>query len=163
MKIEKIKKIQIALLVIASILFIVGLVLSNKAGKERAHNVEDISVKIVEDYTAVKGNRYYVYTDFEIRNNSKETVKCIQVTSYFTDKNGRSIGTMTSTFGSNWSWDGGLELDAGKTVINTTYLEQSYSNWESLFEKLYKNGVSSYDVRYEITYVLWSDDYEWSK
>ena len=162
MNAEKIKKIQIFLLVIACIMFIVGLVLSTNAEKARAHDVEDIDVVIVNDYTEDSGNRFYVYTDFKITNNTKKTLEYLQVVTYFTDKNGKAIGTMTSDFGSRWDWDTGLLLDAGQSVTKTTYLEEYY-NWGSLFEHLYENGVSSYDVRYEITYARWEDGYEWFK
>lgn len=163
MNAEKAKKFQIILLVIACIVFIVGLVLSSKAEKERAHNIEDIEIKIVDSYKKSEGNHYYVYTDFKITNDTKETLEYLEVTTYFTDKNGKSIGHMTSSFGSNWSWDSGLALESGESVTTTTYLEESYYNWGTLFEALYENGVSAYDVRYEITYASWADEYEWQK
>ena len=159
----KAKKIQIALLIIACVVFVVGLILSSKAEKEKAHDVGAIGIEIVNDHTENEGKTYYVYTDFKIYNGTEATLKYLTVVTYFTDKEGKAIGSMTSSFGSSLSWEDGLALDSKEDVIRTSYLQESYSKWGQLFEELYENGVSSYDVRHEITYAVWSDGYEWRK
>ena len=159
MNLNKAKNIQTALFVVALIALIVGLVFSVKADKARAHNVEDIVIEITGDYTETEGNYCYVYTHFKITNNTRKTLNYVEVKTHFTDKNGRSLGTMTTTLGSIYG--NGLSLEKGESVVKTTYLEDPYYSMSDLFEGLYENGVSAYNVEHEITYAYWSDGYTW--
>lgn len=155
MNMEKMKKYQTFVLIVTCILFIVGLVLSSKATKERKHDIDDISVKILTSETAQDGYKYYVNMDFEIENDSETTLAYIEIIVRFTDKNGKQIGTMTSSFGSG----NGMSLESGEKVILSSYLSEAGTNWGTLFSQLYENGVEAYELEYEVTYARWNDSY----
>lgn len=159
MNMKKVNKYQTILLVFTVILFFVGLALSIKATKARNHDIDDISVKIVGSETAQDGYRSYVNMDFEIENGSDNTLAYIELIVRFTDKSGKQIGTMTSSFGSST----GMGLESGEKVILTSYLSESGSNFGTLFAGLYQNGVEAYDLDYEVTYAEWEDGYSQEK
>ena len=162
MNAEKTKTIHTVLLVIACIALIAGLVMSGEAEKERAHNIDDIKIELIDNYTATEGSHYYyVYTDFKVTNNTKATLQYIEFDIHFTDDNGREIGTMNTYFGSILGR--GFDLESGASVIKSVYLKESGTNWDNLFAALYENGVSNYNMELEIIEVKWNDDYKWRK
>ena len=158
------RKMRTVLLVIACIMCVVGVVLSNNHSKQLAHKPENIKIEIVSSESKYDDRYYYVYTDFKIDNNTGATIDYIAVTTYFTDKNGKSIGTMTSNFGSSYS-DTALNLKEGDSVTKETYLSEwrSSSSYSKLFAELYNNGIDNLIITYEITRVKWSDNYDYSR
>ena len=162
MKSETIGKISKILLIIACIVFVIGLILTYIEIQRVNHNPADISVELnsvtPKIDTSGYSPDYYVYMDFEIKNNTQATLEYISVTTYLTDENGKSIGYITSTFG---SYSNKLNLAPGESTVITNYLRTSGSNWGSVFEELYYNGLSNCEVESEITYVSWTDDYVW--
>ena len=107
---------------------------------------------------------YYATMDFEIKNKTGSTIDYIEVTTYFSDKNGKSIGTMTSNFGATYS-SSSLNLKANDKVIEEIYLSErkSASYFDSLFVELYENGIDDLVITHEITQVIWSDKYRYSR
>ncbi len=165
MKTEKIGKISTILLVIACIVFIIGLVLTNIEIQKADHNVDDITIEMKNITTKVEqgyyNTDYYVYMDFEIRNNTRAQLDYFEVTSYLTDENGKSLGYITSNFGSSYSYSNQLNLESGENTVITNYLTESGTNWGTVFAELYNNGIQNCSVRHEITRAMWSDDYIW--
>ena len=163
MKSETIGKISKILLIIACIVFVIGLILTHIEIQRVNHNAADIRVELKSVTPKIDTSGYspdyYVYMDFEIKNNTQATLEYISVTTYLTDENGKSIGYITSTFGSSYS--NKLNLAPGESTVITNYLQAYGSNWGSVFEELYYNGLSSCNTRSEITYASWIDDYTW--
>ena len=165
MSYELAKKIRTILLVIACIVFIACLPMAKEKHTARAHNPKEIEIQILSCTPENDDTYYYVTMDFEIKNKTKTDLDYIKVVTYFSDKNGKSIGTMTSSFGdlSNYS---PLNLKTNKKVIKETYLSErkSASYFDSLFVQLYENGIDDLVITHEIIDVKWSDDYRiWGK
>ena len=99
MKIDKIKKAQTILLVIAIIAFIAGAVLSFQEEQKRAHDVSDISIQLVSSYTGYDGNYPNVYADFKVANNTKATLTYLKFITTVKSSSGKTIGTITYSFG----------------------------------------------------------------
>lgn len=160
-KLEKIRKI---LLIVASIACIVGLFLSYQHNKKQAHDPEDIKIKLISSDSRYDNNNYYVYMDFKIKNNTGATIDYLRITTYFSDKNGKSIGTMDSTYGAAYS-SSALNLKASESVTKETYLSvyKSAAANNNLFTQLYLNGIDDMVITYEITEVRWADEYTYER
>ena len=156
------KKIRSILLVVAIITLVVGLYKTNDYKKVAAHDPDDIKIEIVSCESKYDDRNYYVYMDFEIKNKTKETIDYIAVTTYFKDKNGKSIGTMSSEFGTPYG-NGALNLEKGDKVIESTYLDEykTSTHMDNMFVELYENGIEDMEITFEITSVRWADDYSY--
>ena len=156
------KKIRTILLVIACIAVVIGFNKAKIHGEKAAHDPDDIKMEIVACESKYDDRNYYVYMDYEIKNKTKETVDYIAVTTYFKDKNGKSIGTMTSEFGTPYG-NGALNLSKGDKVIESTYLDEykTSTNMSEMFVYLYENGIEDVEITFEITSVRWADDYSY--
>ena len=127
------------------------------------HGVQDIRLSVIDVSSEQDDRYYYVYLDFKIENHSKTTVDYIEITTYFFDKNGKSVGTLTSSFGSRYG-DVVLNLSPDETVIKETYLkEYKASDPDDFFVMLYNNGSDGLSLVYEITYVEWSDGHTYDR
>ena len=151
------------LLIIACISFIVGLVWSHQYMRKKAHNPEDIKITLLESESKYDDKYYYVYMDFKIENDTDATIDYLAITTYFTDKQGKEIGTMTSTYGGYHS--SALNLKPSEKVIKETYLSEfkTKSSYSDLFTRLYLNGIEDITITYEITTVDWSDNYSYHR
>lgn len=158
------KKIRVILLVIACITVIVGFFLSKTYEDKAAHNPENIKIEMISCESKYDDANYYVYMGYKIDNSTKATIDYIAITTYISDKDGKSIGTITSDFGSIYS-DSALNLDPEKEVIKETYLSErqaAYSH-SDMFIELYNNGIEDLVITYEITSVKWSDGYYYNR
>lgn len=158
---KKQKKKKIIIAVIVAIACIITL----KIGITKiAHNANNIEVSITDVSSKSDNKYYYVYTDFTIENHTSATIDYLEVTTYFKDGKGKSVGTMTSTFGSNYG-NSSLNLKAHKKTIEETYLSEWYSSssMSDLFVTLYNNGTDGLTITYEITYVKWSDGHTYRR
>jgi len=122
------------------------------------HNANNIDISITDVTSKCDNKYYYVYTDFTIENHTGATIDYLEVTTYFKDDKGKSVGTMTSTFGSSYG-KSSLNLKACDKAIEETYLSEWYnsSSMSDLFVTLYNNGLDGLTITYEITYIKWSD------
>lgn len=164
MKIDKIKKAQTILLVIAIIAFIAGAVLSFQEEQKRAHDVSDISIQLVSSYTGYDGNYPNVYADFKVANNTKATLTYLKFITTVKSSSGKTIGTITYSFGSTLSWSSSLDMEPGENETITASVSGSMyeSSWSDLFSSLfYNHGFDGYTVKHEIVEAQWDDDYEW--
>lgn len=161
---ETLSKTKKICLVITCIFFIVGLFLSSNASNERAHNAEKIDIELLSFEQKEDDRYYYIYFDYKITNRGKATVDYVNIKTTFKDKNGKVIGSMTSTFGSSFGSEG-LNIEKGKNVVMETYLKESQTSpyISDLFIELYNNELSDYTVTHTITDVAWSDGYTYSK
>lgn len=164
MKLGLVKKIRTILLVVACISFCVGLALSQEKNKERAHNPKDIEIEIIDCESGADNRSYYVNLEYKITNDTKEELYCVNVTASFKDKNGDLIGTVTSTHGSQMGY-AALKLGSDESTKQQVQLSeyQSASSYDDIFVELYNNGIEDMEIEYEITYVKWSDGYEYRK
>lgn len=158
------KKIRTILLVVACLVLVACLPMAREKDKERSHNPEKIKIEILNCRPESDDTYYYATMDFEIINKTGKPIDYIQVTTYFSDKNGKSIGTMTSNFGATYS-SGSLNLKANDKVIQEIYLSEriSSSYYDSLFVELYENGIDDLVITHEITSVKWADDYSYNR
>ena len=156
---------QFGLFALVCVSFIVGLVLSIEADKVRNHNPEDIVINLKSSREETKDNRFYVYMDFDIMNKSGAKIHSVSFKTHVEDKNGNSIGSITTTFGSPYFLSGSLELEKKNSITKTSYLDESLYSLQdnSLMHGIYENGLESYNLRIEITEVRWTDEYKWSK
>lgn len=127
------------------------------------HDEKAIQLGIVDVWGQSDEKYHYVYMDYRIENNTGSTIDCIKVTTYFSDKFGKNLGTATSSFGSQYG-DTALNLKPNETVIRETYLsEYKGSNVYDFFAMLYENGTEDLIITYEITYVEWCDGHTYSR
>ncbi len=128
------------------------------------HSVNDIEISITDVTPKSDSKYYYLYTDFTIINNTGATIDYLEVTAYFKDSKGKSVGTMTSTFGSSYG-NSSLNLKAHQKTIESTYLSEWYnsSSMSDLFVTLYNDGMNGLTVSYEIICVEWSDGNSYSR
>ena len=161
---ENLGKIQKIVLVITCVFFIVGLVLSSQAENKRAHNVDKIDIEILSYEQKTDDRYYYIYFDYKITNRGKATVDYVQIKTTFLDKNGKTIGSMTSTLGASYESEA-LNIEKGKNVIMETYLKESQTSpyISDLFIELYNHELSDYTVTHTITGVAWSDGTTYSR
>ena len=160
MKLEKIRVIQVWVLILTCILFLVGIGLTYPETEKREHNPENIKIKIVDSEAKIQSGsysqKYRVYMDLEIENKTKVALRGVSVTFYFKNKSGKLIGSMNSTLG-----NGAKKIETNKKEIFTSYLEESGGNWDALFTELYENGLKNCDVSYEVTGAIWDDGYSY--
>ncbi len=152
---KKRKRKTIVLIIFVIItLFIACIIISKKA----THSINNIKIEMIDSTSKHDSRYYYVYMDFKINNNTGNTIDYLNVTTFFTDKNGKSIGTMTSEYGSLYG-DVTLNLKSKESTIKETYLSeyQSSSSYGTLFTELYNDGIDNLVIIHEITYVKWSD------
>ncbi len=146
--------------------FVAGLPLSIAAEKERTHNPEKIEVELVKITSKTKqqstySTEYYVYMDFEICNNTKATLDYVEIVSEFFDKNGKSLGKISSDFGSSHS-NKGLGLSKGESVTEDSYLSKYDLTSGTLFYTLYTKGLKGITVTCTVTAAAWSDEYTYT-
>lgn len=152
------------IIIISSILAIVAVIAIVRIVKSSIHTVSDIEIEMLSSDSRYDSRYYYVYMDFKIDNHSGATLDYLKVTTYFADKNGKSIGTMTSEYGSQYG-DSKLNLKSKQSITKETYLSeyQSSSSYGTLFTELYNNGIDDLIITYEITYAEWSDGYTYKR
>lgn len=149
---------------VLTILFsIIALIVTVVTVQKLAHSVKGIDIEIVDTKSVQEERYYYVYTDYKITNNTAQTIDYLEVVTYVTDQNGKSLGTITSHFGSSYGSEG-LNLKANQSTIQEIYLSEYQSDrMDSLFVTLYNNGIEDFIVTHEITNVRWSDGYTYTK
>lgn len=97
--------------------------------------------------------RWYVYITFKVENKSGVDVDYLSVTTYISDKNGISLGTIRSEFGNNSS----LNLKAGKYQIHENYICTNRLESEPLLYALYNGKFSDFIFDYKIESIEFSD------
>lgn len=126
------------------------------------HSAANVVIDIKNTTSKYEGD-YYVYMDYFLQNNTSATIDYVAVTVYFSDKNGKSLGWVTSEFGAVntlYSSDQTLELKPGKSITKSAYLiERRLESSNEMFKYLYHNGVEDLEITYKITKIKWSDGY----
>lgn len=166
---EQIKKIRLKekkkrkTIILAIILLIITGVIARIIISRAIHSPKNVLIEITDITAKYDERSYYVYFNFLIKNNTGATLDYLSITTYFEDGNGKSIGTMTSEFGSNYG-SSRLNLNAGKQATMETYLsEWKTSSHSQLFVKLYEEGFDAVVVRYEIKNAKWSDGFTYKR
>ncbi|MBR6427399.1 MAG: hypothetical protein IKS28_06185 [Clostridia bacterium] len=150
-------------IILAVIITIVTGIVTKEIISRAIHSPQDIVIEITNITPKSDDSTYYVYFDFLLMNNTGSTLDYLSVTTYFEDKSGKSLGTMTSEFGSNY---GGaqLSLASGKQITKEIYLsDRKTSSHSQLFVKLYEEGLDSVVIRYEITCAKWLDGFTYKR
>jgi len=150
-------------IIIAVIIAIVCFITVKIGITKIVHNANNIDISITDVSSKSDNKYYYVYTDFTIENRTGATIDYLEVTTYFKD-DGKSVGTMTSTFGSSYG-NSSLNLKAHTKTIEETYLSEWYSSssMSDLFVTLYNNGIDGLTITYEITCIKWSDGHTYKR
>lgn len=163
MSIEITKRMRIILLVIASIMLIVGFVKTGidlaqkqEAEKEAATDVSKIKVEFLKKKSYYKSSegQYgmgYYHVDYTCRfvNNTKADWTYLSLETSVYDKNGKELGTITSSFGSSYGTSD-FRLKVGESLLETVNLKDT--QMYGLFETLYNSDISSLRFETKITY-----------
>lgn len=154
--IERVKKIRIILLVIACIACFVGASKSRAAEKKAATDVSKIKVQIVDKEcyhkaaeSEYRSGYYYVDLTYKITNRTKTTWSYLNITTYVYDKDGKSLGTITSEFGSTYGTSD-LKLKAGGTVTQSSSFKSNQP--DDFFATMYVSDLSELVFESEVTY-----------
>lgn len=158
MSVKVAKTIRIILLVVACIACIAGVSMSQKAAKEAATDVSKINVQITgknsyhkDDVGVYIYGCNYVDFTYKITNNTKVDWGYLKITTYVYDKNGKSLGTITSEFGQNYG-SSDFKVKVGETVTKDSTIEENAYNPSEFFMKLYESSFSDLEFKSEVTY-----------
>ena len=83
------------------------------------------------------------------KNKAKVDWRYLSITTYVYDKDGTSLGTITSEFGSRYG-DSDLRLKVGGTVIKKSGLKDNQP--DKFFTTLYESDLSELRFESEVTY-----------
>ena len=150
MSIKALRIIRIILLGIAVIACAVGFNLSKTAAQKAATDVSKIDVEIIDKKGYVKSDysskHYYIDFTFKITNRSGVEWASLDIKTEVFDKNGRSLGTITTPFGSTYG-SNALGLEVGETITKVSTIDVSQNNVDDFFAAMYESDLS--DLRYE--------------
>lgn len=151
---QRLIKVLIPILIIATLIFGIPISCSVSTCISRAkHDVSDITVSVAGIRTSYSNGGYYVYLDYKIYNGSGADVDSLKVITYISDKNGKSLGTITSQFGNS----GYLNLQSGGTQIHETYLRENNPQNDTLFYKLYLGEYQDFKITCKVVQAEFSD------
>ncbi len=158
---SSVKKFLVTLIVLA---VVIGVFIVRPLKKKWDHDIDDIIIKLTEMSSLYDPEAkysyngcYYVYFDFEIKNETNADIDYIQVVTYFETKNGKSIGQLQSEFGGMYS--SAMNLKKNKTMIKESYLSETNPEKDDLLYLLYGTNVEDWTISYKITSVKFSDGY----
>lgn len=159
---EKRKK-TIKFAIIFSVIAIVLLsIVIAVAAKRNKYDVAKIDVSIVNVEKKYDPNAsfytngcYYIYFDYKIKNGTGADIDYIKVTAYYTDNNGKSIGSVSTEFGGYYSLS--MDLKSNSEQTHETYISENQPEKDKFFSQLYEADFSAFSVAYKITYVSFSD------
>lgn len=154
---ERTKKIRL----IAFILIVV-VISSFYVFRAMAHNEKRCSVVIKSLSTSEDQYSNYVFLDYRITNDTSATIDYLKITTRFKDSEGKTLGTISSEFGSLYG-NGALNLDAHTETIEETFLSEGTRSMTSLFEHLYQKGINDLSVSYEILNIKWTDGFTYKR
>lgn len=150
MSVKAFRIVRIALLAIAVIACIVGVVKSTNAAKKAATDVSRIEVEIIDKKGYVKSEysskHYYIDFTFRITNHTGVEWAYLDIRTEVFDRNGRSLGTITTPFGSTYS-SNALGLEVGETITKVSTIDVNESRVDDFFAAMYESDLS--DLRYE--------------
>lgn len=156
---KKRKRTIIIICVIVTLTVVIGSYSSIRAAW---HSIDDVQIEITGVTPEYDGTHYYVYMDFLIRNNTSATLDYVAITSYIEDKNGKSVGTLTTKFGQDYSGVK-LNLESGRQITKESYLSVFKNSYQdALFSHLYKKGIADVVITHKITRAKWSDGYQYT-
>ena len=162
MKVETAKTIRFILLIIACIALFRGIVLSVDAGKEAARDTSNIIITVTDkksyynEHESSYGNGYYhIDLTYSITNKTKVGWKYLQVIAHVYDKNGKSLGTINSDFGTAYG-PLDLNLGVGETVTNKVSLKDNQP--DDFFAALYQYNLSDLKFEFDITQGTYYED-----
>ncbi len=160
LKVKKAKKKNTVILsaVLIAVALIVGIPLKNKID----HDVNRIKIDIVDMTSAYNPNepvyingRYYIYFNFEIKNGTGVAIDYMEVVTYVEDKNEKSIGQITSSFGGYDS--SSMNLEKKDTIIKEIYLAEHQPEKNAFFSTMYNTEVEEWRFTHKVTSVRFSD------
>ena len=142
-----------------TLLFItIGVVAAYSFTRARNHSYRGVDVSIKDASSQSDSYYAYVYFDYEITNHTGASIDYVKVTTRFVDEKGKSLGTVSSEFGTPYKYGGvPLSLKAHDSTIEETYLQESLQSMSKLFGSLYYEGVDNLIISYEITEIRWTD------
>lgn len=155
MNVNTAKKIRTVLLVIACIACCVGFSLSQKAEKKAATDISKISVQIIDKECYYNQNEspytngcYHIDFTYKIINNAKVDWRYLVITTYVFDKDGTSLGTITSEFGSPYG-SSDLKLKVSDTITKKAGFKDNQP--DSFFSTIYESELSDLKFESEVT------------
>ena len=162
MTLGKAKLIQIILLVICCITFIIGLGLSMRAGRARAHDLSRVKVEIQSkevyfnsEERGYRNGAYHIRLQYVIQNNTDSTICTVYVETAVYDQNGTKIGTIKTNFGEGSSE--GLWLKPGQSVTLDSEFLAGVPVDDSFFIAFYENELTAFRIVNEATQARFED------
>ena len=154
MKTEVTNKIRTVLYVIVCIAFLIGLCLSAAAENKAATDPTRIQVTIVDKTCRTEpddwsyGTKYCIDYTYEIKNPTKSDWCALTIKTYVYDKNGTSLGTLTTDFGSSGS--GEFRIRSGETMTKVAHFENS--DPDAFYQQLYQSDLENLTFESEVSY-----------
>lgn len=162
---KKTIKFSIIFSVIAIVLLSIVIAVTAKKNKYDVAKIEVSIVNVEKKYNPNESpyinGCYYIYFDYKIKNGTGADIDYIKVTAYYTDKNGKSIGNVSTEFGGYYS-SSSMDLKANSEQTHETYLSENQPEKNKFFSQLYETDFSTFSVTYKITYVRFSDGKSYS-
>lgn len=161
---QKLKKKIIIFSIIGAILLaiLIGVVANkNKYDVERIEIAITNVEKKYDPYASPYINGcYYIYFDYEIKNKTGADIDYIEIVTYYTDSSGKSIGTVTTSFGGYYSST--MSLKAKTSQTHETYISENQPEKNQFFTTLYNSDFSDFTVTYKVVSVEFSDGKHYS-
>lgn len=133
--------------------------------KKQDHNIDNIKIDIIKMWSEFEKSEsyyydgeYYVCFDYEIKNETNVDIDYIEVITYFKDKNGKSMGTVQSSFGNRYSTS--LNLKKDDKVIKEICISERELDKDKLTTTLYESKLEDWEITHKIIRVSFSDGYE---
>lgn len=168
---DKLKKVIKTIIIFSIISAIIGaipltIIISITSKKNKydidKYDIDKIEVSIVSVEKKYNPNEspytngcYYIYFDYQIKNETGADIDYIQIIVYYTDNSGKSIGTVTTRFGGSGSYS--MNLKSGEKQIHETYMSEHQPEKNQFFTTLYNNDFSKFTVQFKITSVTFSN------
>ena len=166
------KSFRITLLIIASVLFLIGLIATNSGHNTSSsttnmvenkttndnHDPKDIIISISQMKTGKDSLYYYLDSYYTIQNNTPVAITYIKIYSNYYDKSETQIGTIGVELGSMYGVSD-FKLEPGETIeeVFTAKSPASSSSHPKVFVELFNNGLKNVKVNNEAAEVKWAD------
>ena len=153
-KLNSIKKTQRILLIVSCVAFVFGVIASTRARDLAARDVSKIHISIIEkdsyrgpDASSYLDDCYHIVLTYRIENNTKVDWSYLKTITYVYDKNGISIGNISTEFGSAYG-ESNFRLKAGDVTVKTT--ELTSQTLKDFFSQLYNCDIQELKFESEI-------------
>lgn len=164
---KTLKIINTMLLVAASIAVIFGITLSSAAANARKHDGSKVTVELTSTKSEHKtlnygGTEYYVFTNYQIKNNTDVDIYYIEIKTFVYNSEGQKIGYLTSRIGTEYQDSSTLELETGESTDWECYFTTKNLESGEIISEMYQSKFEELTYKSEVVYVKFADGERWS-